>query len=140
MTRNPAAKRAAAILHLRERCPRCSMPGVFIRTRYFSDGIADVWMCSHPPCPSHHIYWHVDHPRLGPNLPSVFALSPAVPNCDPPVAPHCSECAALRAQLAACRDALEDARPILKHAAVDGSALADEVLDRIAAALDQPAR
>lgn len=34
------------------------------------------------------------------------------------------------------RDVLEDARPIIKHAAVDGSAEASEVLDRINALLE----
>lgn len=64
----------------------------------------------------------------------------AVGFADNPPAPPCSECAALRAQLATALAALEAARPIVKHRAVDGSAEADAALDLIAQALDPTAR
>jgi hypothetical protein len=45
---------------------------------------------------------------------------------------------AWRVKVQLLRDVLEDARPIIKHAAVDGSVFASEVLDRINTLLDTP--
>jgi len=45
------------------RCKQCRYPGVFIRTRYFADGIAHVWMCDHEHCTNYGLYWHTDVPN-----------------------------------------------------------------------------
>ena len=45
-------------------CPYCGMVSIYIRTRYFEDGTADVWMCNHRGCRCYRLYFHVDYPRL----------------------------------------------------------------------------
>lgn len=66
-----AAERIRRTLRQEEeqKCDHCRKPGIYIRTRYFADGEADVWMCQTKACQSFSLYWHVDKPTTKANEP-----------------------------------------------------------------------
>ena len=45
------------------RCPKCRKPATYIRTRYFEDSKAVVWMCDNPKCEYNGLYFYDDTQR-----------------------------------------------------------------------------